>query len=200
MLGDAENAAHTLWTTNTEKLRRNYQGTQKLITAIKKAVVQLHDLLAEVREERDEDALLQFFWIDEPEAKGQNKKKKVTPPKPPVPPPPPKLQKYKINQVVGGFSISISDDISPDMLPLQMTAVAAYAVSSGNAFKKYSPLDFKMGRNGDVSVSSSDTNAIKIITSAENRVEFEVIKCPVRVNFTGFDENRDLKVKVSEIK
>ncbi|MFN9879755.1 MAG: hypothetical protein ACK557_14870, partial [Planctomycetota bacterium] len=55
-LGDAENAAHTIWTTNTEKLRRNYRSSQNTVTVIKNAVVQLYDLLAEVADDADEDA------------------------------------------------------------------------------------------------------------------------------------------------
>lgn len=45
-LGDAENAAHTKWTTQTEKLAKNYRNYQSTVTVIKKSVVQLYGLSA----------------------------------------------------------------------------------------------------------------------------------------------------------
>ncbi len=70
-LGDAENPAHTKWTTNTEKLQKNYRNPNSTVTAIKKSVIQIYDLLAEVSEEEDQDALLDFFGVDEPEERGK---------------------------------------------------------------------------------------------------------------------------------
>ncbi len=194
-LGDAENAAHTQWTTNTEKLRRNYRNSQPIVSVIKKSVVQLYDLLAEVTEEKDEDALQDFFWFDEPDT-GKNRKKRKKPKKPPiVPPVEPRQPLFNISKQEGGFSISNSDGLSSEKLPRELNVEVAYEVTKGNAFKKYSPHDFKVGRNGNINLSAG--NAVKLISAKENKWTFEVIKVPFKLKAVGFDESRDLKVKVS---
>ena len=193
-LGDAENAAHTMWTTNTEKLRKNYRSTQTLVTVIKKSVIQLYDLLAEVTEEVDEDALQDFFWFDEPEEKKRKRRRK----KPKKPAEIPKIEKSKqliaLSKIDGGFTLNGTEDFTEDKLPREVKIEVAYEVSKGNAFKKYSPHDFKLSR-GEIKCTANKEN-VKVISSKHNLVELEVIKLPFRFSVKGFDPNRDVKVKV----
>ena len=193
-LGDAENAAHTLWTTNTEKLRRSYRNTQALITVIKKSALQLYDLLAEITEEKDEDALQDFFWFDEPDdGKKRRKKPKVPAPLPPIPKPVPLISLNKIN---GGFTITNTENLVPEKLPREIKAEVAYEVARGNAFKKYSPNDFRVGRNGDISLAIS--KSVKLVSARENKWTFSVSELPFTIQAKGFDQNRDLKIKITE--
>jgi len=91
-LGDAENAAHTKWIANSEKLRGNYRNPRLILKMIKFAVLNLYDMLAAVTEDRDELALSSFFWTKEPEGKSKRKKPTRTPVDvPPIPEPKPKL-------------------------------------------------------------------------------------------------------------
>lgn len=193
-LGDAENAAHTQWTTNTEKLRRNYRNPQPLVTVIKKSVIQLYDLLAEVTEEKDEDALQDFFWFEEPEKDKAKRRKKAKPPKPllPIPKSPSHIL---LSRIKGGFTITNTEHVSTEDLPKEIKVEVAYEVAKGNAFKKYSPHDFKVGRNGSVKVAAN--NAIKLVNASANKWVFEANELPFKLTVSGFDESRDLKVKIT---
>jgi len=68
-------------------------------------------------------------------------------------------------------------------------------VIKGNAFKKYSPHDFKVGKNGNISLSAD--KSLKLVSARENKWTFEINKIPFNFKATGFDENRDLKIKTS---
>lgn len=193
-LGDAENAAHTQWTTNTEKLRKNYRSSQPTVTVIKKSVIQLYDLLAEVSEDEDQDALLDFFWFDEPKTEKRKRRKK---PKPPldVPPIPPAIPLFRINKVSGGFTLTNDNGLTDEKLPREVNIRAAYEVAKGDAFKKYSSHDFSVGKNGSIEVKI--TEGAKIVSAKENKWTLEVATIPFKFTVSGFDENRDLKVKTS---
>jgi hypothetical protein len=191
-LGDAENAAHTLWTTNTEKLRKNYRTTQSLVTMIKKALVQLYDLLAEVSEEADEDALSRFFWFEEPESsqKDRQRKKRSSP----APPPEikPRGRPFSVEEYAGGFRIKNSGTADSSALPFVLRVKAAYEVSRGDAFSKWSKHDFEMKRDIRVEVDYGAT-----VTGAAGQELVVVVKeLPFSVRATEFDPNRDLKVRV----
>lgn len=192
-LGDAENAAHTKWTTHTEKLQKNYRNTQPTITVIKKSVIQLYDLLSEVTEDVDEHALNDFFWFNEPEEKKRNKRKK-----PQLPSPMPEIPRSKplisLTKTAGGFALSSTENFTAEKLPHEIKVEVAYEVGKGNAFKRYSPHDFKLGKNG-VSVASSE-GGVKVISSKHNVMELLVNQVPFNLQVNGFDQNRDLKVKV----
>jgi hypothetical protein len=196
-LGDAENAAHTIWTTNTEKLRKNYRSSQALATVIKKSVIQLYDLLAEVTEEVDEDALQNFFWFEEPE-EGKRKRKRKKPKKPD---PIPAIDRAKplihLNKVEGGFTLTNTDDFTDDKLPHEVKVEIAYEVAKGNAFKKYNPLDFKLGGRSEIKCTANTDN-VEVISSKHNIMELEIKKLPFRLSVRGFDSNRDLKINVRQ--
>jgi hypothetical protein len=196
-LGDAENAAHTRWISNTEKLRRGYRNNQHtalLVAVIRRSVVELYDLLAQVTEEKDEDALLDFFWFEEPESEKPKRTKKKKDPKPvreivvsnkPI---------YRISQIKEGFHIDSTEDFSEENLPREVKIEAAYDVGSGNPFKKYSPHDFKVGKGGSIKLGA--TKGTQVISSKENKWVLEINSLPFKLTATGFDENRDLKISV----
>lgn len=192
-LGDAENAAHTQWTTNTEKLRKNYRNSQQLITLIKKSVVQLYDLLAEVTEEKDEDALQNFFWFDEPQPSREKRRKKPSPPSS-IPLIKSRKRKYGLSKVKGGFTVVNAEEFPKEQTPCEVRIEVAYEVGRGNAFGKYSPHDFVVGKNGSINICHE--SSIKLISARENKWIFEVTEIPFKLTATGFDENRDLKVKI----
>lgn len=196
-LGDAENAAHTLWISSAEKLLKNYQSPGKTVKVIKNSIVQLYDMLAEVVDEIDEEALRSFFWVNEPEGTQAKKKQKKTPVVIP-PPPEPKPKDFHINETAEGFSVVSAKDACPERFPQTIRIEAAYDVASGNPFKKYNPLDFKLGKNGGISLSMT-TEAAKIISNKENVIRLEVTTLPFKLNATGFDINRDLKVKLTKV-
>lgn len=195
-LGDAENASHSHWIGSAEKLRANYQNPNKTIQVIKNSIVQLYDLLADEVEEIDEYALSSFFWKEESQTSKKKKKPKKTPvvvPKPPEPRP----KDFRINEIGGGFSIIATSEISSDRLPITIRIEAAYDVVNGNPYKKYSSHDFKWGRNGNINFTMTANKTAKIISHKENVLKLEITGLPFHLKATGFDENRDLKIKVT---
>jgi hypothetical protein len=174
---------------------RNYRNSQPIVTVIKKSVIQLYDLLAEVTEEKDEDALQDFFWFDEPEE--QKRRKRRNKPKPPklVPLIKPNRPNFNVFQVDGGFTISNAAGLTEDKLPKELTVEVAYEVIKGNAFKKYSPHDFKVGKNGNINLAASGD--VKIVSARENKWFFEINEIPFKLTSAGFDKSRDVKIKIS---
>ena len=201
-LADAENPAHTKWTTKTEKLNRGYrnqQSTAKLLRVIKNSVVDLYDLLAQDISERDDDALMDFFSFPE-DSSTEKKRKKRTEPKPPrpVPPLPPKKSLFNDGRTDDGFYISSADEHFPvDMLPKIIKIKVAYCCTKGDAFKKYDPLDFRLQvSGGDIHLDRSDGVLIKNVGGKGNEWTFEITEVPFKITATGFDKNRDLKVDI----
>lgn len=195
-LGYAENAAHTKWIGSAEKLKHHYRNPNKTIQAIRQSVVQLYDLLSEELEEEDELALQNFFWVDEPESKGPSKKK---PRKTPVvipPPPEPRPRYFSISSIAGGFAVMTPNDVDPERFPQTVKIEVAYDVETGNPFKKYSPLDFRLGKGSGIQVAFSGKSG-KVLKAAENVLRVEVEKPPFKMHVTGFDDNRDIKVKLT---
>lgn len=192
-LGDAENAAHTRWIANAEKVRSHYQAPGPKVKLIKNVVLNLYDMLAEVTEEKDELALSSFFWTTEPDGVARRKRQAKSPVEiPPLPAPKPKL--FFIHQTQGGFTVGTTKHATTDDLPENIKIVAAYDVAAGNPFNKYSPLDFKLGSK-EMSLAMSKSTA-KLTVCRENTIEATVTGVPFKINVTGFDPNRDLKVKI----
>jgi hypothetical protein len=192
-LGDAENAAHTLWTTNTEKLRKNYRNTQSTVTMIKKSLVQLYDLLADVTEELDEDALTQFFWYQEPERKGGKKRKKqpgpIVPPALPQEPP-----RFNVSRSSSGFTLSQGQGLAAIPLPLAVRIKVAYDVSKGDAFSKWSHHDFDVKAGKGITCELS--GGVKLVAAEGQEWELEIASVDFDFVVSGFDGNRDLKVRI----
>lgn len=194
-LGDAENAAHTQWIGSAEKLKKNYKNPAKTIKVIKHAVVQLHDLLAEVVEELDEQALQDFFGIEEPEDGTKAKKRKKKSPLVIPPPPVPRPKDFNISKNEDGFTVSTTSSASKDRFPQNIRIEVAYDVTIGNPWKKYNPLDFKMGVNGGIEMALSKKTG-SVTSRKDNILILEVKDIPFKLVAKGFDKNRDLKIKL----
>lgn len=195
-LGDAENAAHTKWISNAEKLRNNYQAPRKVLKVIQNAVVELYDLLANVEEEIDEQALQAFFWTEEPEARKRKRKPTKTPVIiPPIPPRTP--PDFNIGSTDDGFTVSTTDTVHPSRFPQTLLVKMAYDVVTGNPFKKYDPLDFTVGVGGNISVDIKAGEGVSIVSRRQNEIRLEIPSPPFKMKASGFDANRDLKVRVT---
>ncbi len=194
-LGYAENPAHTQWIGSSEKLVKNYQAPQKNVAAIKKSLIQLYDTLACVTEEKDELALLDYFWGTEPENKLKGKKQKITP-EPPPPPPKPKPRDFAITKSENGFTVKTTPKANPENFPQIIKIEVAYDVTKGDPFKSFSPLDFKIGKNGSVSLAATPSG--KLIDGRENQLRLSVNKLPFKFTASGFDPHRDLKIRLAK--
>ena len=211
-LGDAENPAHTLWNLATEKLGKKYVSPRDTVRVIKYALINLYDLLAEVKEEKDDTALSNFFAMDEDLStnpikkpkKSQTKGVKVTPSKPEVP----KLQRklIQVNETPEGFAISTLQNCDESLFPAKYKVTIAYDDGSSNPFKNYRPTDFSLSKGGFIKTKIFHQGIQKI--SRPNRIEekskntfiISIEKPPFLLELTGFDKYRDLKVLPKKIK
>ena len=188
-LGDAENPAHTKWSSSAEKLDK-YRGAQVRLKALRNCLVDLHDLLAQNLEEEDEQALVDFFWADE---KGEKKKHEGDNPPPPPKPPAPRPSVIRIAERQGGFSVLPSTGIKAAEFPIDATLTVAYDVPRGNPFRLYSEFDFNLAVEGDVEIEAKGN---VVVHSAEKNVIACTISGPdFELNIGGLDTKRDVIVK-----
>ena len=125
--------------------------------------------------------------------KKKPKKTPITIPDPPVPRP----KTFLISTVNGGFSVISSREAASENFPQTIRIEMAYDVSSGNPFKKYTPLDFKLGSRNGIEIKLTKETG-KLVRVQENVLRIEVDKLPFKLKVTGFDDNRDLKVKLTK--
>ena len=85
-------------------------------------------------------------------------------------------------------------DLLEHLAQYEVKIEVAYEVGTGNAFKKYSPHDFKLGKDG-VNVAATH-GKVRVLSAKHNTMELQVNQVPFQVQVNGFDSNRDLKVKV----
>lgn len=189
-LGDAENPAHTLWIGNAEKVQKNYRGAQERVTAIKKCLQNLHDVLAQAVEEKAEEALLDFFWTPGMGTgpRGNKGRETFPPPKPPAA----ATQPLQISAGPGGFTVRPGAGLTADMLPIEAAISAAYDVDGGNPFRLWSEFDFDFAKEGDVRI---------VVKGGKAKATGNTIRCMLEepgfeITVTGLDDKRDLIVKV----
>ncbi len=198
-LGDAENPAHTKWTYNAEKLRKNYVAPGNRLKVIKNAVVNFYDMLVQAEEEEDEKALAEFFFMEEPEQPGSPGGKKS-----PVPRTPPddeikvtgKSRPVRLETTKEGFSMRPGDGAGTARYPVILRVRAAYDTAAGNPFRKYNPLDFDFNSRKGPGIAVT-RKTVSLENRESNRLVFEISGPAFRIDVFGFDPNRDLLVKLS---
>lgn len=195
-LGDAENPAHTKWTFNAEKLRKNYVAPGDRLRVIKNAVINFYDLLIQAEEDIDEKALAKYFFTEEPESLGKSEGKPDSTPDNETPDdlkPNPRIA--RLVSIKDGFSIRKGPGAENADYPIRFQVKAAYDTASGNPFKKYNPLDFSFSRKAGLAIGATK-DTVKLINGSDNELEFEVSGEQFQVDVTGFDANRDLLIKL----
>lgn len=190
-LGDAENPAHTQWIGKSEKAQKNYKAPETRVAAIKKCLLNLHDLLAQAVEEKAEDALLDFFWT--PGTGTGPRKGKGTVVFPPIPPKPPELKPFRVSSQPGGFVVRPGTGLTNDMLPVETTIRVAYDVDDGNPFKLYSTFDFDFAKTGDAEIV---VNGVDMVGATGNVIRCIVKETDFKILVTDLDNKRDLIVCV----
>ncbi len=194
-LGDAENPAHTEWQRSSPKFKEKYSLGPSTLDFVRSAPANVAALLSRPAQARDPDLLRHIFSLPR-EAAG------------------PSLQRRL--QSREGEAAAASEELLPAILgrngelvmekieegfrlhgrvneeaPRRLEMMVAYDVLRGNPFQRYSPLDFRMGNSIEVRPRGA-----RILSCHDNRLELEIEDSEFSVAVTGFDENRDLRVKV----
>jgi hypothetical protein len=180
-LGDCESPAHTDWNERREDFRKNYLNSGATLRFIKFSMRDLVRILDQQHAEKDPDLLKQIFFVPI----GVK----------PLPPPPPPLhnpEKFLVSKVSGGLRITLDDKVST---PASFQLQVAYDIRRGNAFKRYSPMDFNLtGANMQKTVEGG-----RILKTGGNDITATADNKDFKLTITGFDESRDVRVNVREV-
>jgi hypothetical protein len=196
-LADAENPAHTKWEGTASRLTSAWKYPGQTLTLIRNAPSVIFSLLTSGRDQEEPNALLDFFWMDDPNQLKSTKtraKKKAIPKDRPSdvddPGPPSGKKRLTIKKKEGGFDITAGPDFDELTLPISLRVKVAYDVETGNAFEFWDPLDFDFSDDQDVGISVAGAES----TSEGNIIEIELADRQFNLTAEGFDPNRDLVV------
>lgn len=191
LLRASENPAHTEWNPKAQKLGDDWdaEDAAKRVRQIKRLPRQLCDLLVQAAEQKDEQALVDFFSIPDETADSSPKARAVPPP--PVPPIPPTPQAFRTVRRPTGFAVKGND---VEELP-KLRVTVAYDLVRGDPFKAYSPLDFDLLKAGDGDVEITAHGAVVDIVGS-NTLHITPLAKEFSVEIVGFDTHRDLRVDV----
>jgi hypothetical protein len=193
MLGDAENPAHTEWQTRSTHFKDRYLHGSSTLSYVKNSVVSIIQMLTQSKDQQDYTALADVFFLVQPPTPTEKRKDKSKKPEPgpeppiPLPPDPPQMRSLRLTQVKGGFTVLAGADVAKAYIS------AAYEVRRGNAFKKYQPADFELGK-APIEITVEGTT---VIEDSLNQLVIGPLQTGSKVTVTGFDPARDLAVRTS---
>ena len=183
-LGDAENPAHSDWSERNDRVRTLYENGPSTLRYVKNAISQIASFLTAPREGMSRDLLADIFSVAlQPEESGDTESGDTASKPDRIQTRP---QPVRITPLRGGFTIL-------GLSAGQFVAEVAYRTRSGDPFRRYSPFDFAIGRNG-VAISS-DGATVKV--ARENCIAFETARPDFQLTVNGFDPRRDLVVRVA---
>jgi hypothetical protein len=191
-LADAENPAHTKWAGTMSRLRSNWKYPPQTLSLIRNAPVDLHKLLATGKEQLDENALINFFWIDDPSAPpgksgGPKPKKKEGPDSSPFQSIPKPKRRLILTKRKGGFTIKPGPDFHELPLPVGVKVEVCYDVEYGKARWDKHDFDFE---GDDLAITTTGAEDER----SENRIILTINERDFSLGVDGFDQKRDLVV------
>lgn len=191
LVGDAESPSHTHLL--HELLKDKYTFGKRYLAFVREASAGILKTLAGSADQEDPFLLAAFFPAQEEGHARTPRKTRKRGTTSPVPDPPPRRPpRYHVRRVAGGFTVAgVADSVEP---PRELSIAVAYEVRRGNPLKKYRPFDFSFA---DESLLVSADNAL--VTEKEaNRVRVAPKGPEFKLTVTGFDENRNLFVRVTD--
>lgn len=194
-LGDAENPAHTKWSSTEERVKRNWRKPRATLTAIRNSLPTLFQIFDKSVQQIHEDALIDYFAIADPTGiakKGKNKPKETV--KPPIPNIPKKKKLYRIDSRHGGFSIK-ANSIDGEWDPFELRVRIAYDLLKGDPFAKFDRRDFDLAKEH----LKITLKGAELIERMSNEFRISASDKNFQVDVMGFDPNRDLIVDARKI-
>lgn len=195
-LGDAENPAHTEWERNSRKFKMKYIRGPSTLDYVKTSPREIVKILTRPPKGRDKNLLRHLFALGgetrDPAGKGSRKEQGGD------------AQGQagedifvgaegaaylRLSAIKGGFRLTRR--AGTPKVPRYITVWMAYEVRSGNPFKKYTPLDFDVGK-APVRI---DPEGCRLLLAKQNALQVEVMRGDFKLTVTGFDPRRDLRVK-----
>lgn len=197
LLGDAENPAHTQWQKDGANFKGKYEDGPKILDFITHSAIEIVRILNEQDKKEDRTLLADLFSIPAPpqeqESRTREKKKpegKGTGPDKPTPPEP-HPRPFIIDRIEDGFVVRNGEmDGAPP--PGALMIRAAYHVRRGNPFKKYHPADFDFSQH-----MKTQLKGATVLEKEGNRLRVKIDARDFRIELTGFDPKRDVRVEVT---
>ncbi len=184
-LGDAENPAHSDWSERNDRVRILYEHGPSTLRYVKNAIARIAGALTAPPAGLARDLLSDIFSIPlQPEDGGEAHKTTTGDTPAGIAPRP---QAIRITPIQGGFTIQGLNGSGP------FIADVAYRTRNGDPFRRYSPFDFSIGRNGVLVRSDGAT----VKAARGNRIAFETERADFQLTVSGFDPRRDLVVRVA---
>lgn len=179
-LRQAENPSHTQWQQN--RVKKNYIHAPSLISFVVNSVREICNLASAENREVDKQLLADIFpLLNSDEEPG------------PGPGPGPSRRDLRINRISGGFSVTpIRGSLRPDD---QVEIEVAYARSRGNPFARYKNTEFQVNLEPIVLESSG----VELTEVVDNRIVARVTDPHFHIAVTGFDMNRDIRVRTDRV-
>lgn len=195
-LGDSENPAHTQWQHDGANFKGKYKSGKSDLEFVKHAMHEIVNILCEQDKKEDRTLLADLFSIaappEEQESRTRDKKKpegKGKEPDDPTPPDP-RPRPFIIDRIEGGFVVR-NGDMNGAPPPKALLIRAAYHVRRGNPFKKYHPADFDFSQR-----MKTQCKGVTALEKKENRLRIKIDAKEFRIEVTGFDPNRDVRVEI----
>jgi hypothetical protein len=199
LLGDAENPAHTQWQRDGSNFKGKYVYGPQYLGFVTNAANELVKMLSDVDAPEDRSLLLDIFSLPAPpEDEDELPRARVQPtpkPKPDVPPPPPapprKPRPFRVVRIQGGFTVTRGDADAP--VPKALDIRVAYDRRNGNPLKKYDRADFRLDKNP---IKLDAPRGLHVRKCDSNHLLVALSDPDFSLSVRGFDENRDLYVRV----
>lgn len=178
-LRQAENPSHTQWQQN--RVKKDYILASSLVRFVVNSVREICNLASAENREVDRRLLADIFPLpNSEEGPGPG-------------PGPGHSRDLRINRISGGFSVTpIRESFqSGDQVEVEL----AYARSRGNPFVRYRTTDFQVNSE-PIKLESIGAELTEVMN---NRVVARVTSPQFRIAVTGFDENRDIRVRADRV-
>jgi hypothetical protein len=197
MLGDSENPAHTEWQERSPKFRGRYDWGTTCLRYVKNSPREIARVLSRPAEGRDPRVLRDFFYVDLPKedqpgnTEGRPAPKRGLEPGQRFPLEITGDRTFQVHKTKQGFRLT-ADPIAK-VLPREISIEMAYDVREGNPFKRYRILDFELDKP-PIKVKAA---GLRIQHPRANVLYLVLEKRDFHLSLTGFDPNRDLKIRMT---
>lgn len=197
LLGDSENPAHTQWQKDSKNFVEKYVDGDKCIKFVINSITNLYQKLQKPAKGLEADILKNIFFIpidegedqdnciDDDSHKDDDDLGEIT-----VPEIHAKRKMIRVRKIPGGVRI-LPHGIEPHNIP-EIELTIAYDTTRGNPLKKYQKLDFELNK---VPIKTIPKNC-HFSFPQPNVIRFNPYSEDFELTVTGFDEKRDLFIKV----
>jgi hypothetical protein len=192
-LGDSENPSHTQWQHDGSHFKGKYKSGPTDLKFVKDSVRHLVRLLTESESEEDRNLLADIFNLPDGELlekKGGKKEEGDASEKTEVTAAGKRI--FNISRLSGGFAVTAARSAVSADFPPCVQILAAYDVRRGNPFNRYIKEDFDLG-DAEFQV---EFEGVTLLSRSGNRITAKLDSRDFRIAVTGFDVNRDVRVKV----